>query len=103
MRHVPPLSPPARVVRRRHLWLLCLPFAWQLGFAPLANEVAFKPLGLPFPLVWQMAGVLLSTLVFALVFELDRRAGLEEEERAFMAAIDTTEAQLQARLEAAAP
>lgn len=98
---VPPLNPPARVVRRRHLWLLCLPFVWQLGLAPLANEVAFKPLGLPFPLVWQMAGVLFATLVFALVFELDRRAGLEDEERAFMASIDATESQAQAQLKAA--
>ena len=49
--------------------------------------------GLPFPLVWQMAGVLFATLVFALVFELDRRAGVEDEEQAFMAAVEAGERQ----------
>jgi hypothetical protein len=76
----------ATVARRRHLWLLCLPFVWQLGFAPVVNEVGLKPFGLPFPLVWQLAGVVFSSLVFALVFHLDRRAGVEDEEMAFMAA-----------------
>lgn len=90
---VPPTSPPARVVRQRHLWLLCLPFIWQLGMAPLVNDVQLKPFGLPFPLVWQMAGVLFATLVFALVFELDRRAGVEDEEQAFMAAVEAGERQ----------
>jgi hypothetical protein len=86
-----------KVAPRRHLWLLVLPFAWQLGMAPLVNEVSLKPFGLPFPMAWQMAGVVLSSLVFALVFHLDRRAGLEDEERAFIAAIEAGERQAGAR------
>lgn len=82
---------PARVIRRGHLWLLILPFVWQLGMAPFINDVSYKPLGLPFPMAWQMAGVILSTVLFAIVFELDRRAGVQAEEDAFMAAIAATE------------
>jgi hypothetical protein len=67
-------------VRRPYLWLLALPFAWQVAMAPVINGVALRPFGLPFPMVWQMAGVVFSSLVFALVFRLDRAAGLEREE-----------------------
>jgi hypothetical protein len=38
-----------------------------------ANEVQVRPFGLPFPMVWQMAGIVLSTLVIGLVLALDRR------------------------------
>lgn len=82
-----PVPSPSPVARQRYLWLLCLPFVWQLGLAPLANEITWKPFGLPFPMAWQMAGVVFSSLLFALVFQLDRKAGLEEEEQAFMAAM----------------
>jgi len=82
---------PTRVIRRGHLWLLSLPFVWQLGMAPFVNDVSYKPFGLPFPMAWQMAGVILSAVLFALVFELDRRAGVQDEEEAFMAAIAASE------------
>jgi hypothetical protein len=72
--------------KRPHLVLLALPFIWQVGCIPLVNEVALRPFGMPFPMVWQMAGVAFASLIFALVFHLDRRAGLEEEEAAFIAA-----------------
>jgi hypothetical protein len=75
---------------RPHLVLLALPFIWQVGCIPLVNEVALRPLGMPFPMVWQMAGVVFASLVFALVFHLDRRAGLEEEEADFIAATTAT-------------
>lgn len=45
--------------------LLILPFIWQLGLAPWANEVAWRPFGLPFMMAWQMAGILFTTLVLA--------------------------------------
>jgi hypothetical protein len=83
--------PPARLARHRYLWLLSLPFIWQLGMVPFINDVSLRPFGLPFALAWQMAGVVLASLVFALVFELDRRAGLETEEQAFMAAVAANE------------
>ncbi|ABM58477.1 DUF3311 domain-containing protein [Verminephrobacter eiseniae] len=72
--------------QRPHLVLLVLPFIWQVGGIPFVNEVALRPFGMPFPMVWQMAGVVFASTVFALVFHLDRRAGLEEEEAAFIIA-----------------
>jgi hypothetical protein len=62
------------VPSRAHRWLLVLPFVWQIGFVPLVNDVAWRPLGLPFPMVWQMAGIVFTTAVIAVVFVLDRRA-----------------------------
>lgn len=53
--------------------LLLLPFVWQLGFAPWANGVERAPLGLPFGMVWQMAGILFATAVLGLRFMLDAR------------------------------
>ena len=53
--------------------LLLLPFVWQLGFAPWANDVEWAPLGLPFGMVWQMAGILFATAVLGLRFMLDTR------------------------------
>ncbi|KQM18458.1 hypothetical protein ASE49_09030 [Novosphingobium sp. Leaf2] len=52
--------------------LLVLPFIWQLGFASWANGVAWAPLGLPFPMVWQMAGIVFATGILALRYRLDR-------------------------------
>jgi hypothetical protein len=63
-----PLKPP-----RRHRWLLLLPFVWQIGLAPFANVVTMKPLYLPFPMLWQMAGIVFATLVIAGVRWLDAR------------------------------
>jgi hypothetical protein len=62
------------------LWLLLLPFVWQLAMAPVVNSVSLKPFGMPFPMAWQMLGIVFSSLVFGLVFKLDRRSGLEQEE-----------------------
>jgi hypothetical protein len=59
--------------RRLHRWLLVLPFVWQVGLAPWSNGVDLRPFHLPFPMFWQMAGILFTTLVIALVFLLDRR------------------------------
>lgn len=62
-----------RAPRRTYRWLLLLPFAWQVGGAPLVNDVALRPFSLPFPMAWQMAGIVLATLIIALVYRLDRR------------------------------
>jgi hypothetical protein len=51
--------------------LLALPFVWQLGLAPWANDVAWRPLGLPFAMAWQMAGILFATAILALRYRLD--------------------------------
>ncbi len=82
----------ARPPQRPHLWLLVLPFIWQVACIPLVNEIALRPFGMPFPMVWQMAGVVFASTIFALVFHLDRRAGLEDEEAAFIVATATQKA-----------
>jgi len=56
-------------------WLLVLPFVWQIAMVPLVNDIVWRPFGLPFPMVWQMAGIVFATLVIALVHALDKRAG----------------------------
>jgi hypothetical protein len=53
--------------------LLLLPFVWQLGLAPWANGVAWRPLGLPFGMAWQMAGIVFATAVLGLRFAIDRK------------------------------
>lgn len=56
-----------------HRWLLLLPFVWQIGFVPLVNGIAWRPFSLPFPMFWQLAGIVFTTLIIALVFHLDER------------------------------
>jgi hypothetical protein len=56
-----------------HRWLLALPFVWQLGLTPLINDVGLRPLGLPFPMVWQMLGIVFTTAIIAIVFAIDKR------------------------------
>jgi hypothetical protein len=68
----------SRTVSRAHRWLLVIPFVWQVGFVPVVNDVALRPLGLPFPMVWQMLGIVLTTCVIGVVFALDRRADAAE-------------------------
>ncbi|TKD50750.1 DUF3311 domain-containing protein [Sphingomonas baiyangensis] len=58
---------------RRHRWLLLLPFVWQVACVPLVNDVAWRPFSLPFPMVWQMAGILFTTAIIAIVFAIDKR------------------------------
>ncbi|WP_033287692.1 DUF3311 domain-containing protein [Amycolatopsis jejuensis] len=73
----------------RHRWLLLVPLVWQLAMAGVVNDVPWAPLGLPFPMVWQMAGVLVCVGALRLVFVLDRRGGLEREEAEFLARTTT--------------
>ncbi len=79
--------PPARLARRSlgHRWLLVFPFIWQACLAPAVNDIALRPFGLPFPMFWQMAGIVLTSVVIAIVFRLDAKAGVEAEEAAFLA------------------
>ena len=60
-------------LRRTHRWLLLIPFLWQVGGIPLVNDVAWRPLSLPFPMVWQMAGIVVTSIVIAIVFAIDRK------------------------------
>jgi hypothetical protein len=80
------LSPTPSTRRRLgHRWLLVFPFIWQACLAPAVNDIALAPFGLPFPMFWQMAGIVLTSVVIAIVFRLDARAGVEAEETAFLA------------------
>jgi hypothetical protein len=67
-----------------HRWLLVLPFGWQILAAPLVNDVRFAPMHIPFPMFWQMLGIVLTTVVVSIVFVLDRRAGVDDEEAEFL-------------------
>lgn len=58
---------------RSHRWWLLVPFVWQVAAVPFVNDVPLRPLSLPFPLVWQMLGILVTTAVIAYVFAIDRR------------------------------
>ncbi len=62
---------PAR--RTAHRWLLLVPFVWQVALIPLVNDVPLQPFGLPFPMFWQMLGILVTTAVIGLVLSIDRR------------------------------
>lgn len=59
--------------RRMHRVLLLAPFVWQAALVPLVNDVAWQPWGLPFPMAWQMAGVVLTTILIGTVYAIDRR------------------------------
>jgi Protein of unknown function (DUF3311) len=62
-----------RIAGTAHRWLLLVPFVWQAGLAPFIDDVALRPFSLPFPMFWQMAGIVLTTIVIAVVLRLDRR------------------------------
>ena len=62
---------PAR--RTAHRWLLLVPFVWQVALIPFVNDVALRPFSLPFPMFWQMLGILVTTGVIGLVMSIDRR------------------------------
>jgi hypothetical protein len=92
----PPAAPPDPSTDRRteppparpslsHRWLLVLPFVWQVGLVPVVNDVDLAPLHIPFPLLWQLLGIVATSIVVAVVFRLDRRAGVEREEAEFLA------------------
>ncbi len=81
-----PSAPPGDIPavprsHRAHRWLLLLPFVWQLALAPWANRVELRPFALPFPMVWQMAGVVVASAVIGLVLVLDRRADARHSSR----------------------
>ena len=62
---------PAR--QRWHRLLLLLPFVWHLVLAPAVNGVRWNVAGLPFPMVWQMLGILVSSSAIAIVFRIGER------------------------------
>jgi hypothetical protein len=75
-------------VSHPYRWLLVVPFVWQIGLAPVVNDIAFAPWHIPFPMAWQMLGVVVTSVVIGVVFRLDRRAGVEAEEADFLASTE---------------
>ncbi|SNS41891.1 Protein of unknown function [Sphingomonas laterariae] len=64
-----------------HRWLLLIPFLWQVGMLPFVNDVAWRPFSLPFPMVWQMAGIILTSIILAILFKIDQaQEGPEQED-----------------------
>lgn len=59
--------------RRWHYLLLLVPFAWQVGMLPVANAVRWSFAGIPFPMLWQMAGIVVATIAIGLTFHVDRK------------------------------
>ncbi len=57
-----------------HRWCLLVPFLWQAALAPWSNGVSWRPFGLPFPMVWQMAGIVVTSAVLWAVYRLDAAA-----------------------------
>lgn len=50
-----------------------VPFIWQVGLIPVVNDVPLRPFSLPFPMFWQMLGILVTTGVIGMVMAIDRR------------------------------
>nr|WP_297386557.1 DUF3311 domain-containing protein [uncultured Roseateles sp.] len=57
---------------RRHRWLALLPVLHALAGVTVANRVQPFVLGLPFFMAWTIAGMLLTALVMAAIYRLDR-------------------------------
>ena len=66
-------NPAAPRRRRWYRWLLALPFVWQVGLIPLVNGVKTTLFSIPFPMAWQMVGIVFTTIVIAIVYRLDRQ------------------------------
>ncbi|VVD59272.1 DUF3311 domain-containing protein [Pandoraea anhela] len=79
-------SKPGSPRSHRYRWLLVVPFLWQACLAPVVNDISWTPFGIPFPMFWQMAGIVVASLLIGLVFRLDKLAGVEAEEAAFLLA-----------------
>jgi hypothetical protein len=65
--------------RRKHRLLLILPFVWQAGLAPAVNNVQWAPLGLPFPMVWQLVGIVLTSVTIGIVYKIDQSLGEDDD------------------------
>lgn len=73
------------IKRSSYLWLLILPFGWQVALIPFVNDIDLNILNIPFPMLWQMLGIVFASIIIAIVYRLDRFAGLEAEEAEFLA------------------
>tara|TARA_B100000678_G_scaffold124298_1_gene104036 strand:- start:3535 stop:3792 length:258 start_codon:yes stop_codon:yes gene_type:complete len=58
---------------RWHLLLLLVPFVWQVGAIPWINDITWDGLFLPFPMLWQMIGIVVATASIGAVYRIDRK------------------------------
>ncbi|WP_202385630.1 DUF3311 domain-containing protein [Altericroceibacterium endophyticum] len=56
-----------------HFLLLLVPFIWQVAAIPLVNDIRWDGLFLPFPMLWQMVGILVATASIGTVYKIDRK------------------------------
>jgi len=61
-------------------WLGLIPYIWLILLAPLINSVHHLVLGMPFLLLWTMAGVLVTSLVLYTMYMLEHKSWSEESE-----------------------
>ncbi|MBO1337685.1 DUF3311 domain-containing protein [Streptomyces sp. VRA16 Mangrove soil] len=62
-----------RVLKRRHLLWLLVPFVLYIGALPFVNRVEPVVLGLPFFFVWLLAATLLTPVAVWLTWRGDRK------------------------------
>jgi hypothetical protein len=60
-------------IPRKHWCLLAIPYIWDVLLIPYANRVTLRPLGIPFLLIWMMAGIILTSVCIAAVFSIDKK------------------------------
>lgn len=58
---------------RKHWLLLLIPYLWSVLVIPLVNHIRFEPFGVPFLEVWMIAGVLVSSICIAIVYQIDKK------------------------------
>jgi hypothetical protein len=58
---------------RKHWCLLAIPYIWDVLLIPQVNQVTLRPLGVPFLLLWMMAGIIVTSVCIGIVFSLDRK------------------------------
>ena len=59
---------------RWRVWLLAVAFVWQVAAVPWANDVHLTFTPLPFLMLWQMAGIVLTSVTLGVIYLLDRRS-----------------------------
>ncbi|QSO50078.1 DUF3311 domain-containing protein [Alicyclobacillus mengziensis] len=57
---------------------MLIPYLWSVLAIPLVNQIRVEPFGVPFLELWMMAGVLVSSVCVAIVYQIDKRRRVNE-------------------------
>ena len=68
--------------RRWYLLLLVVPYLWSVVAAARVGTIHALPGGVPLLLWWMLAGVVVTTVMLALVWRIDERRNADEDRRA---------------------